>query len=620
MARIIAARSRRAKYVEPSLTITADDATVSIPQGGTAIITVTVTPVAYNGFVAGSVTGLPSGVTGVFSNFTAPNSETLVGTLTLSATVSATPVTDDAISISVTGGTLTSNTLAGTVTVTAVVAESITVTLDDLFPTLERSDTVDLTATIARLGGYAGTVTLVTSSLPAGVTASYPSGDTLTGGTLSRVIRLTAAADATTGLDTITVTASGAGVSDATVDADLTVTAAGAAVPYLTEDFTAYATEADITAEVGVGKKFEVAEGIAAGRLILDLATTHLGNPTLRHRYATGSNVKPRIILRNTPKRHIWVRWYYKWSAGFSLVLDNGYTGGKAHKITDFSQGGFPAPGSYGRSLMAFSGNGGATSNTPGGVDNRGDLVLESYSRTADPRVFHIQDMRNAVQGGTSMFSDEMWYCFTWHWEYVSTYHHRARTWINRSDGVPTLYATHNTRGGGIAGPTTTNNLGFATTFNALSGGPIGPGIDQSLWLANITAYDGDVFSDPFGLHNGGATYTTVDFTPSIDDGTVSVVAGTSATRTITCSWGSAISDKAVTALVASNRIANLPTGMTFAIDKSMTLASPSATLTVLTTASTPPGTYPIDINLVSDQKYGVGSASHFVSLSITVT
>ena len=84
-----------------------------------------------------------------------------------------------------------------------------------------------VTVTLARQGGFSGAVSLAISNLPDGVSATMDPTQ-LTGSTTIARIDLTAAATATLGTNTITISASGPGVSNATTNFALTITAAPA--------------------------------------------------------------------------------------------------------------------------------------------------------------------------------------------------------------------------------------------------------------------------------------------------------------------------------------------------------------------------------------------------------
>ncbi len=91
-------------------------AALSVTQGLTVTTTVTLVRTNFSGDVTLSVTGLPSGVSGSFSNATLSGG-TLTSVLTLTATGVAPVVADDGFVITLSGAGVTSVTLAATVSV-----------------------------------------------------------------------------------------------------------------------------------------------------------------------------------------------------------------------------------------------------------------------------------------------------------------------------------------------------------------------------------------------------------------------------------------------------------------------------------------------------------------------
>lgn len=117
--------------VSQSITLLADDATVSVTQSSSVNIVLTLSRTNFTGSVLLAVSGLPSGVTGSFSDSTLTGAET-TSTLTLTASGSAGVVTGDAFTITASGSGVSDATVAGTVDVVAgsVPSPSGTVWLD----------------------------------------------------------------------------------------------------------------------------------------------------------------------------------------------------------------------------------------------------------------------------------------------------------------------------------------------------------------------------------------------------------------------------------------------------------------------------------------------------------
>jgi subtilase family serine protease len=149
----------------PSFALASSSSALSIARGSTAAATLTVSGQnGFNGSVSFTVTGLPSGVTAVFS----PASTTTATSLTFSASSTAAPGTYTA---TVTGasGALTSTTTIGL----TVTAPNFTLSVLPATLALVRGSTATGTIAIAPQNGFNSNVTLTASGLPSGVTASF---------------------------------------------------------------------------------------------------------------------------------------------------------------------------------------------------------------------------------------------------------------------------------------------------------------------------------------------------------------------------------------------------------------------------------------------------------------
>jgi hypothetical protein len=107
--------SRRAGNI-PAISISLSDAVPEVTQGRATTLTVTLSRLAYTGTVTPSVTGLPSGVSGAWSDSSLTGGDTTT-VLTLTATGGATVVTDDAFTVTCSGTGVTDATAAATLTV-----------------------------------------------------------------------------------------------------------------------------------------------------------------------------------------------------------------------------------------------------------------------------------------------------------------------------------------------------------------------------------------------------------------------------------------------------------------------------------------------------------------------
>ncbi len=195
-----------------NFTLAANPSALSIVQGGQGTTAITITP--SNGF-SGSVTftasGLPSGVTAVFT----PNPSTSGTTLTLTASSTAAAGTVTATVIG------TSSSVIETIPLSLTVTPSYTLSAAPNTLSVVQGNTVTSTITITTFDGFSGSVMLAASGLPNGVTASFNPNPATSTSTLT----LTASTAAATGAATITVTGT-SGVLSATTTINLTVTPA----------------------------------------------------------------------------------------------------------------------------------------------------------------------------------------------------------------------------------------------------------------------------------------------------------------------------------------------------------------------------------------------------------
>jgi hypothetical protein len=180
----------------PDFSLSASPASLSIFQGTSGTTTISVADINnFNGSVTLSASGLPAGVTAVFT----PASTTSSSTLQLTASGTAATGTST-ITITGTSGALTEST---TMTLT-VNGPPPDYTLSATPASLAVVQGTSGTSTIAvnQIHGFSGSVALTASGLPAGVTATFNPASTTTTSNLV----FTASSTATTGPATITVT------------------------------------------------------------------------------------------------------------------------------------------------------------------------------------------------------------------------------------------------------------------------------------------------------------------------------------------------------------------------------------------------------------------------------
>ncbi len=198
----------------PAFSLSSSVSTLSIAAGASGTSSITVS--AQQGFSSAvnlTITGLPAGVTASFS----PASAMTTSTLTLIASSSAAAATS-ALTITGTSGSLTST---ARVSLTITAASGFTLSASPASLSLAPGKSGAGTITINRQNGFAGSVALAASGLPAGVTASFSPATATTSSTLT----FTAGATAVPGTSTVTITGT-SGSLRGTATIGLTVTAA----------------------------------------------------------------------------------------------------------------------------------------------------------------------------------------------------------------------------------------------------------------------------------------------------------------------------------------------------------------------------------------------------------
>src|SRR6266566_3888283 len=186
-------------------TLSASPSSLTVVQGASGTSTITVTPQnGFNGSVNLSASGLPSGVTALFS----PSSTTSTSTLTLTASTTAATGT---VTVTITGA---SGGLSHVITLSITVAPppSFALSASPNSLTIPQGASGASTITVTPQNGFNGSVNLSASGLPSGVTASFNPSTTTSTSTLT----LTAGTTAATGTVTVTITGSSAGLTKTT--------------------------------------------------------------------------------------------------------------------------------------------------------------------------------------------------------------------------------------------------------------------------------------------------------------------------------------------------------------------------------------------------------------------
>ena len=199
----------------PTFTLSASPASVAVAPGVSSTSSITVNPLyGFTGSVSLKVAGLPAGVTGAFS----PASTTGTSTLTLTASSSAALGTSSTLTVTGTSGSLNVTT---TINLTVALPPSFTLSASPASLTIATGGSGASTITVTPQNGFNGTVTVIPSGVPAGVTATWSAGSA----PLSVVLNLAVSASAAPGTSTVTVIGT-SGSLRTTVTVSLTVSAA----------------------------------------------------------------------------------------------------------------------------------------------------------------------------------------------------------------------------------------------------------------------------------------------------------------------------------------------------------------------------------------------------------
>ncbi len=193
----------------PALTVSLGSSTAAVAAGQK--VTVTVTTGVSGGFakaVALSATGLPSGVTAVFSpaSIASPGAGQSTLTLTASAATVASTYTVNVVATS--GGTSKITPL----TLTVQPAPGFTLTLPSTL-TLSAGSSASAQLVVSLVGSFNAAVALRVSGMPAGMTAAFSPASLAAPGSGSSSLNVTTTVATTVNTFTLTVTATGGGVS-----------------------------------------------------------------------------------------------------------------------------------------------------------------------------------------------------------------------------------------------------------------------------------------------------------------------------------------------------------------------------------------------------------------------
>ena len=187
----------------PDFSLSATPISQTVVQGNGTSYTVNLAPSGgFSGTVSFSVSGLPSGASDSFN----PTSVTGSGSTTLTVTTSAnTPAGSYPLTITGTSGSLT-HTTSVTLVVNPAPAPDFTISATPSSRTVTAGAGTTYTATVTAVNGFAGTVTLSLSGLPAGASGTFNPASVAGSGTSTLSISTTSSTPAGSYLLTITGT------------------------------------------------------------------------------------------------------------------------------------------------------------------------------------------------------------------------------------------------------------------------------------------------------------------------------------------------------------------------------------------------------------------------------
>ena len=211
--------------VAGTLSVAVTPATLSLPVGGIGTASASIVRGgSFTGDVALAATA-PTGVTVTLGTATLGAGIT-VSTVSVAVATTATPTpaaTPATITITATGSGVTTTTATLALTVTAASAPSATLAISSATATLQAKDTTATTvATVARVGGFTGDLTLSQTGAPTGVTVTFapsPIGASATTSTIT----IRSSASAPPGNHSIIISAAGTGITAPTATYSLRI-------------------------------------------------------------------------------------------------------------------------------------------------------------------------------------------------------------------------------------------------------------------------------------------------------------------------------------------------------------------------------------------------------------
>jgi hypothetical protein len=188
--------------------LAAAPASQTVSQGGTASYTITVTRLnGFTGSVALAASNLPSGATAQFSPSSTIDSTATTGTLKLKAG-SATPAGTYTVTVTGTSGSLVHSTTVQLV-VQSAAQPAFTVAASPASQTVAQGGATSFSVTVARTGGFTGSVGLAVSGLPSGATATWSPSSTVASTAAGATLNVQTATSTPTGTFNLSISGTG---------------------------------------------------------------------------------------------------------------------------------------------------------------------------------------------------------------------------------------------------------------------------------------------------------------------------------------------------------------------------------------------------------------------------
>ena len=184
----------------PDFSLSTTPSSVTVTAGSPASYTENITRTGgFTGAVTLSISGLPTGAAGTFT----PNPATAASSALSVTTSSTTPAGSYVFTVTGTSGTLT-RTSTATLVVQAPGAGNFTLSATPASRTAMASTSTTYTVTVTPSGGFAGTVSLSASGLPAQATATFSPASITTSGSSTMTVRTSSSTPS--GTFTLTIT------------------------------------------------------------------------------------------------------------------------------------------------------------------------------------------------------------------------------------------------------------------------------------------------------------------------------------------------------------------------------------------------------------------------------